>query len=179
MTSIRIHLPCPSLPLWLLHSKLHSQITTLSVTPNISLLRYAAREMYLPTSLPFSRCYWLIRQRCLPKAVGPGVTEPSLVLAKKHENRSTPRAADAMASRLVRAATSSACRTDEFVGRSYIICAEKYLDLPSSKQVVLPIVAVNGVVFAAWTIAGIRRGSGGALWRFMTRESSFIDRAVA
>lgn len=60
----------------------------------------------------------------------------------------------------------------ELIGRSYIIVAEKYLEFPPSKKMVVPIVAVNSIVFAAWTIASIRKGGG--MFRFMTRN--FVHR---
>ncbi len=56
----------------------------------------------------------------------------------------------------------------EFVGRTYLIVAERYLDLSPSKQVVLPVVVANGAVFALWTIASARRGGG--LWRWMNHN---------
>lgn len=60
----------------------------------------------------------------------------------------------------------------EVIGRSYLMAAERYLDLSPSQQVVVPIVALNAAVFGLWSIASIRRGGG--MWRFMT--NNFIHR---
>ncbi|KAJ1596811.1 hypothetical protein NDA14_007929 [Ustilago hordei] len=62
----------------------------------------------------------------------------------------------------------------EFIGRTYIIVAEGYLELPPCKQAVVPIVAVNSIVFAAWSIASLRRGAGGRMYKWMSRH--FVHR---
>lgn len=105
---------------------------------------------------------------------GAGITEKRLLVAKKHET------AERLGLRMQW--LMGWCEqlrlpapVTEFVGRNYIICAEKYLELSPSKQVVVPIVGVNAAVFLAWTIAGARRGGG--MWRFMTRE--FLHRPSA
>lgn len=102
---------------------------------------------------------------------GAGVTEKRLMAAKNHET----------ASRL-------GLRMDwlvgwcnqlglpagltEFVGRSYLIAAETYLELSPSQQVVLPVVVANSAVFVLWTVASARRGGG--MWRFM--NANFLHR---
>ncbi|SAM85004.1 related to PCP1-mitochondrial serine protease [Ustilago bromivora] len=62
----------------------------------------------------------------------------------------------------------------EFIGRTYIIVAEGYLELPPCKQAVVPIVAVNSAVFAAWSIASFRQGAGGRMYKWMTTH--FVHR---
>ncbi|SJX65329.1 related to PCP1-mitochondrial serine protease [Sporisorium reilianum f. sp. reilianum] len=103
---------------------------------------------------------------------GPGVSEHRLRIAKNHE------VATRLGLRLEW--LMGWCRqlhlpegVTEFVGRSYLIVAEKYLDLPPAKQVVVPVIAVNTAVFALWTIAS-RRGGAGGMWRWMTRN--FVHR---
>ncbi|KAJ1035666.1 hypothetical protein NDA18_000443 [Ustilago nuda] len=62
----------------------------------------------------------------------------------------------------------------EFMGRTFIIVAEGYVELPPCKQAVVPIVAVNSVVFAAWSIASFRRGAGARMYKWMSRH--FVHR---
>lgn len=107
---------------------------------------------------------------------GPGVTEKALMAAKQHE---TAQRLGLRMEYLV-----GWCQqlhlpqgVTEFVGRSYIILAEKYLDLSPAKQAVVPVVAVNSAVFLLWTIASARRGKvggGGGLWHWMNRN--FVHR---
>lgn len=98
---------------------------------------------------------------------GPGITEKQLMAAKAHET-----------------ATKLGVRMEwlvgwcqqlhlppavtEFVGGSYIICADKYLELSASQRAVIPVVAANSLVFAAWTIASATRGGG--MWQWMRRH---------
>ncbi|SPO32791.1 related to PCP1 - mitochondrial serine protease [Ustilago trichophora] len=105
---------------------------------------------------------------------GPGVTEKALMAAKQQE---TAQRLGLRMQYLV-----GWCQqlhlpqgVTEFVGRSYIILAERYLDLSPAKQAVVPVVAVNSAVFLLWTVASARRGKGGArLWHWMNRN--FVHR---
>ncbi|KAJ9475256.1 putative Rhomboid protein 1, mitochondrial (putative) [Pseudozyma hubeiensis] len=65
----------------------------------------------------------------------------------------------------------------EFVGRTYLIVAEKYLNLSPSQKVVVPVVAVNTVVFAMWSVASVGRRGGEGMLGWMTRN--FVHRPSA
>lgn len=101
---------------------------------------------------------------------GRGVTEKRLQMVKKHETaeRLGVRMQWLMGWCEQLHLPSSVTET---IGRAYIICAEAYLDLAPSKQVVLPIVALNAAVFVAWTVAA-RRGGGWMMRNFLHRPSS-------
>ncbi|UZJ53431.1 hypothetical protein CBS101457_002751 [Exobasidium rhododendri] len=57
----------------------------------------------------------------------------------------------------------------EFVGRTYTWAAESYLNLPVSKEALVPIVAINTVIFLGWRFSALKTGRN-ALQRFMTRN---------
>ena len=105
---------------------------------------------------------------------GPGVTDQRLKVAKSHET------ATRLGMRLEWLMgwcdqLGVPAGVKEVVGRSYLIAAEQYLDLSSSKQVVVPVIAVNTLVFALWTVASARRG--GRLFKWMS--SNFLHRPSA
>ncbi|PWY96992.1 hypothetical protein BCV70DRAFT_203259 [Testicularia cyperi] len=103
---------------------------------------------------------------------GTGVTERRLLIAKKHE----------IAERLGRRMEWIVGWCDQLglpsgltqaVGRSYVMVADAYLELPTSKQVLVPIIAFNTLVFAAWTLSPFRSRMHSFLVRnFMHRPSS-------
>lgn len=105
---------------------------------------------------------------------GAGVTQKQLMVAKKQES--------AMRLGLRMQHLIGWCDqlqlpvgVTEVIGRVYLITAQKYLDLLPSQQVVVPVVAINTLVFGLWTVASARRG--GAMWRWMT--TNFVHRPSA
>ncbi|GAC98308.1 hypothetical protein PHSY_005901 [Pseudozyma hubeiensis SY62] len=65
----------------------------------------------------------------------------------------------------------------EVIGRTYLIVAEKYVNLSPSQRAVVPVVAVNTLVFAMWSVASIGRRGGGGMLGWMTRN--FVHRPSA
>lgn len=104
---------------------------------------------------------------------GPGVDQRSLEIAHKHE---TAQRLGLRMDWLLGWCNQLQFPTGvtELLGRAYLIVAENYLELSPSKQVVVPIVAINTVVFTFWAVALARRRGAGRLATFMTRN--FIHR---
>ncbi|SPO41926.1 uncharacterized protein PSFLO_07409 [Pseudozyma flocculosa] len=64
----------------------------------------------------------------------------------------------------------------EVVGRSFVMVSEAYLDLPPAKEVLVPIIAFNTLVFGLWLLAPVRsRLEGFMLRHFTHRPSSELD----
>ncbi|KAN0063947.1 hypothetical protein ACQY0O_003553 [Thecaphora frezii] len=96
---------------------------------------------------------------------GPGVTEKKLLVAKKHEK------AERLGARMEwfvgwcdQLGLPEGVK--EVVGRSYVMVAEQYLNLPTSKEVLLPIIALNTLVFLSWRLAPAR----GSMEHFLSRH---------